>query len=106
MQVNPFGAFASRNPGRRAASPAVKEAAVEAVRALLDRTSMSMNAATNTIAVQVNRHPNSVRRWCEDAGVSRQTALDPLRREYDEKLAVVTELNTALAEELHERDLK
>ena len=78
--------------------------AVEAVQCLLDTTSMSLWAATNLVAPHVGRHPNSIRRWCEGAGVSRHTALDPLRQQYRRQVEVVRTLNQKLVAELDQRD--
>ena len=95
--------FESANPERRPASPTLKKLAVEAVQKLLNSTSMSMWAATNMVAPHVGRHPNSIRRWCESAGVNRESALDPLRQEYERQIDVIRGLNQEMAAALNDR---
>lgn len=70
---------------------------MSAVRQLLERTTMSPHAATELVAKHIGKSGNSVRRWCEIAQVGRETALTPLRREYETKLEVMAELSRALA---------
>lgn len=89
--------FEATNPSRRAATPEVKAAAVTAVRQLLEQTTMSTHAATELVAEHIGKSGNSVRRWCEVAQVGRETALSPLRREYEAQLQVMAELSRSLA---------
>ena len=96
--------FEPVNPQRRPASPKLKKLAVETVQNLLDSTSMSMWAATNLVAPHVGRHPNSIRRWCESAGVSRKTALDPIREQYQRQVDAICTLNQNLAAALDQHD--
>lgn len=94
-----LGVFESANPKRRAAPAEVKEAAVRAVARLLAETTMSVDVVCDGVAKQIGFHRNSVKRWCHDAGVERETVANRIRRDAQVEVEVYRALNRELTEQ-------